>query len=804
MARPYSSVSSNSNYRSSSNYSSYNYSYAHHPTSPSSTSLLDDIHTLLFRALRALVRFWRERGQFIVRAAAARAVHRLRLNLSWARVVSFPHLLVALWVVVLVWGERWAFEWGVGGCRWEGWEDWPAGANPHRVALVADPQLIDPHSYPGRPWPLNPLTMLITDNYLRRSYGQLQRQLDPDSVFFLGDLFDGGREWKTAHGKFEDPAWGPHPKGEQRYLKQWHKSYGEVYWLKEYARFGDIFLNPWVKTVGAGQEGGNNNNGDGRDKRRKLVASLPGNHDLGFGDQIKVAVRDRFETYFGEGNRIDVIGNHTFVSVDTVSMSAASSTEAQRHDLREIYEPVQRFLGGLKTEKPKAVERELRYLRGEIPGGQQKHAIEDLETATFDGEGKNKDKQANENKPADLPTILLTHVPLYRPPGTPCGPLREKYPPATPPKGQTDPVVPDHRNAISVSAGYQYQNVLREPDSEALVAQVGNVVHAFSGDDHDYCAVTHSAAQASVPEITVKSISMAMGVMKPGFLLVSLYNPIDPATGESLSSSPNPNTEGPVAKPKTLQTHLCLLPSQLSTYLRYVTFALVSIAVLAIRAVLVPILGLTPFALDPTLLNTVPSVWAASAGRGGRRRSVLLPVFKAKVEDYEEYAVPSQARGYGYYGAGMQQFSSSSTSSTTNGNAGFGGGIGGGARDRSGSGSVPSAITHQKSPGGHQQHSRRKSHGKGSAAGKWGWAGAGGRARAAPRIEIASEGEEEDDDVVVRGEGGKWKARGKRRKAGGGGGGGSVVGVVVRELWTTVWRVAWMVVGYFAWLTWRG
>lgn len=586
--------------------------------------------------------------------------------------------------------------------------------------------------------------MLVTDNYLRRSYGQLQSQLDPDSVFFLGDLFDGGREWKTAHGEFKDPEWGPHPKGEQKYLKKWHKTYGEFYWLQEYARFGDIFFDPWVKLKrGKGAE----------QKRGKMVASLPGNHDLGFGDQIKLSVRNRFETYFGEGNRIDVVGNHTFVSVDTVSLSAGSSDEAKRHDLREIYEPVQNFLGGLKKEKQKAVSRELRLLRGEITESQFKHGIEELDKVKSD------DKPTADIKAPELPTILLTHVPLHRPPGTPCGPLREKHPPSKPPKGQTTPVVPDHRNAISVSAGYQYQNVLNEKDSENLIEKVGNVVHAFSGDDHDYCFVKHSAAQANVPEITVKSISMAMGVSKPGFLLVSLYNPLDPATGKPLATDKST---------PTLQTHLCLLPSQLSTYLRYVTLALVCIAILAVRAVLVPILGLTPFALDSAAAAAVPS--PAPGRRGGR--SALLPVFKAKVDDYDEYALP---RGF-----------SASHFLNGNGNANA-------ARDRSGSGT-----------GSGLGHARRKSHGKGpsaaAAAGKWGWAGAGagngGRARAAPRIEIPSEGEEEHEYGY---NGGKWKAKVKGRVQP-----RSAVGVVVREFWTTIWRVVWMVVGFFGWLAWKG
>lgn len=624
--------------------------------------------------------------------------------------------------------------------------------------LVADPQLIDPHSYPGRPWPLNQLTILITDNYLRRSYNELQWQLNPDSLFFLGDLFDGGREWKTAHGEFKDPEWGRRPKSERKYLKKWHKTYGEFFWLKEYARFGDIFFNPWVKM---GQALGTTR------KRGKLVASLPGNHDLGFGAEIKLSVRNRFETYFGEGNRVDIIGNHTFVSVDTVSLSAASSEVATQHNLRPIYGPVENFLDGLQSTKKKVVERELRFLRGEVQEGQFQHKIEELDKANFD------DKPTFGNNVPELPTVLLTHVPLYRPPGTPCGPLRERYPPTNPPKGQTEPVFPDDRNAISVTRGYQYQNVLGEKDSESLIKKVGNVVHAFSGDDHDYCEVTHSPAQANVPEITVKSISMAMGVSKPGFLLVSLYNPID-GDGKPLI----PSSQGT----PTLQTHLCLLPNQVSTYLRYVSFAVFCIALLAMRAFLVPILKLTPFALEPSEPVAM-------------RRRAVLPVFKAKVEDYDEYALPPTPR------SASSQFWGSSG----NGNGSVN--VNGNTRDRSGSvaghgqahvpgmrqnGLVGKARNASPGHGGHYE--KRKSHGKGSG-GKWGWGGGAGRARATPRIEIPVEDEE---DYGYNG--GKWKARAR---------GGqqlprSAVGVVVMELWTTVWRVTWMVAGLFGWLAWKG
>ncbi|KAK4217048.1 calcineurin-like phosphoesterase-domain-containing protein [Rhypophila decipiens] len=753
MAPPYSSGGQS--------YGSYGYgygnsyrqsSYSHRRKDSDSTSLMEDIRAAVANGVRWSWRFWNERGRHMVLAALVASARRLRRNLTYNRLFSIPHLLVAIWVLVLLWGERWTFHTKVESCRWDKWENWPAGADPHHLVLVADPQLIDHHSYPGRPWFVNDLTFLITDNYLRRSYNQLISQLDPDTIFFLGDLFDGGREWKTAHGDFRDAEWAPHPKSEQKYLKKWNKKYNEFYWLKEYARFGDIFMNPWVKASRApGAE----------HKRRKLVASLPGNHDLGFGADIKIPVRNRFEAYFGEGNRVDVVGNHTFVSVDSVSLSAEASPIAQKHDLRPVYKPTEHFLLDIKRLKRRAVEKELRVQRGEEPELKFNHRIENLESANFD------DKPFLGKGAPELPTILLTHVPLYRPEGTPCGPLREHWPPAKPPAGQTDPVFPDHRNAISVSRGYQYQNVLSEHHSVSLIEKIGNVVHAFSGDDHDYCEVIHAANQKNVPEITVKSISMAMGVPTPGFLMVSMYNPLD-GNGQPLLGDKQP----------TLQTHLCLLPTQLTTYIRYVLFALLCIALLTVRALLVPVLHLTPFALPED-----PWSWSGGGKSGPRRGGFLLPVFKTKVEDYEEYSLPS---GGGFGGTSSSRLAGLSATAS-----------------RSGS------TTGSKKEKGHHHHSRRSSHshsGKttgGGGGGKWGWGG--------PKIEIPSDNDDEGygGHGNVNGynsgggyDGGKWKAAKKRGPSSTGP--RSAASLVITELWTTLFRVVWMALVVFGWLAYQG
>lgn len=109
MARPYSNNSFNTQSR---------YSPRH------SASLFDNVRAFVAQAIRALIRFWRERGRHLVSATMLSWAHRLRQNLTYHRLVSFPHLLVAVWVVVLLWGERWVFHSKVESCHWSNWEQW--------------------------------------------------------------------------------------------------------------------------------------------------------------------------------------------------------------------------------------------------------------------------------------------------------------------------------------------------------------------------------------------------------------------------------------------------------------------------------------------------------------------------------------------------------------------------------------------------------------------------------------------------------------------------------------------------------
>ncbi|KAJ5222950.1 uncharacterized protein N7469_009190 [Penicillium citrinum] len=488
----------------------------------------------------ASIRSQRPRGRDDFQTSTMRTLKRL---------FTVANGVILMWIFTLWWGERTVFQEHIDACVWDNWEHWPENATPHHVAFVADPQLVDPHTYPGRPWPLSTLTVKYTDQYLRRSFSSIQKNLVPDSVLFLGDLFDGGREWATR--TTSSP--------EDRY-----KKIDDTFWRKEYRRFVRIFIDPWL--------GQDVSPADGRG--RKMIASLPGNHDLGFGNGVLEPVRDRFQSYFGDSNRVDVIGNHTFVSIDTVSLSAmdqpdpltGSTTPTSSDDPqnRPIWKDADEFLDKIPTTKAKAEMEEIMMLQNKT----------DSTNVRFDHHVVDATENSIHHKPnpksKGFPTILLTHVPLYRQAATPCGPLRERYPPSGPDLEEDEP------NSLKIQGGYQYQNVLTSKISTELVSKAGpNVVQVYSGDDHDYCEVVHREFNGSPNEITVKSLSWAMGVRRPGFVLTSLWNPIDPITGDSLQNN----------SPLTIQNHLCILPDQLGIFIHYGCVLLASVVILFINSI---------------------------------------------------------------------------------------------------------------------------------------------------------------------------------------------------------------------------
>ncbi|KIY56716.1 hypothetical protein I307_03820 [Cryptococcus deuterogattii 99/473] len=215
---------------------------------------------------------------------------------------------------------------------------------------------------------------------------------------------------------------------------------------------------------------------------------VPGNHDIPLAPNGRFSsqARLRYQQHFETPNTVLSISNHSFVLLDAV---------------------------GLVEEDYRRYAAEMQFGEWDGVKGGVIEFVKDLR-----------------DNPLPGPKILLSHIPLARPEGATCGPLREK-------------------GRISKGAGPGYQNLLGSETSRFLLDAIQpNIV--FSGDDHDYCDYVH---KGNIREVTVKSFSSSAGIRRPGLQLLSLVPP------------PTEFTTG------LLPTHAdrpCFLPDQLGVYWR--------------------------------------------------------------------------------------------------------------------------------------------------------------------------------------------------------------------------------------------
>ncbi|GAA5841600.1 hypothetical protein JCM11251_004228 [Rhodosporidiobolus azoricus] len=434
-----------------------------------------------------------------------------------------PPLLTALKVALVLlvfWFEVGVFHssargiFGFGGCKWDdspsvkgrvwdgsahslgrstsgGWVSdarWldakkakkPQGT-PFHVLVLADPQLLDMHSYPGRSWILRKLGVWITDLYARKSWRAVISGSrgtgggGVDAVVWLGDLLDNTLE-------------AVEPSEHASYIHRFHL----------------LFPLPRASTSSFSTLSSSHSTSSSLFSAHPLTPPipsivLPGNHDLGLhlsSSSLAAYHRERFAEAFGP-----------------------TWGEREWNGWRVVWVDAMALLEG-------------EFWEGK--GGQYSDMRRWLEEM---GQGS-----------SSTPTILLTHIPLFRPEGTSCGRTRES------------------RNPLHQGAGKNYQNELGERETQWLVERVKPTA-VYSGDDHDACVIHHPFKSpldgvTPVVETTVKAFSMAMGVSHPGYHLLSLYAPL-PSSDTSLSD--DPEFEEPVSYTYT-QTS-CLLPSQLSIYL---------------------------------------------------------------------------------------------------------------------------------------------------------------------------------------------------------------------------------------------
>jgi ethanolamine phosphate phosphodiesterase len=105
------------------------------------------------------------------------------------RLLTSLNLLRLTWILLFFYTEQHVYKRAIETCSW------PFETSREcRIAVIADPQIIDENTYPRRGLSMW-LTKIFTDRYMRRNYKLLMAQ-DPGTAMFLGDLMDGGREWE--------------------------------------------------------------------------------------------------------------------------------------------------------------------------------------------------------------------------------------------------------------------------------------------------------------------------------------------------------------------------------------------------------------------------------------------------------------------------------------------------------------------------------------------------------------------------------------------------------------------------------
>lgn len=365
-------------------------------------------------------------------------------------------VVLLLFTCIVHYFERIKPRWTIQQCQWKSWEKWPKGSEPHHSLIYGDPQIVDDFSYPHYPALLSHAVRWFSDNYLHRNHRIIGSTLEPHSILFIGDLFDGGREWE------------------------------DTVWYSEYKRFNSIF-DPLPEV--------------------RQFKQIPGNHDIGFGLGVNFDKYSRFRSYFGNADEYVLLGNHSVVLMDTVSLSCHNDTR--------VKEQSELFLNSL----------------------------------------------AEPNHPSKkYPRIVLTHVPLYRATETQtCGKFREN-------QKEPFPVV----RGVQYQTVLEYemsQNILNYIKPSIVFSgddhDYCHIKHPFFNVNTPYNDLQEYGTPGVdfANEVTVKSSAMTGGIKKPAIQLISMWNPLDDGDDGFSKDWKPAGGESKVVDSKTVKTELCYLPS---------------------------------------------------------------------------------------------------------------------------------------------------------------------------------------------------------------------------------------------------
>lgn len=381
-------------------------------------------------------------------------------QLRWKQLLVL--YIIAFWIIYYF--ERLKPYFVIKSCMWDNWEDWPTTSSPYHSIIIGDAQIVDPNSYPNSTRIRLELTRFFSDNYLHRNYNIYTKLLKPDSIVFVGDLFDGGREWNDTE------------------------------WISEYKRFNKIFNQ--VKGV-------------------QQFRQVPGNHDIGFGNDIDFERYSRFKAFFGNGDEVITIGNHSLVLLDTVSLSC--------HEDKRVSRTPREFLNSFRDTNP--------YM--------------------------------------NLPRIVVSHVPMYRfTELQTCGPLRESKKPFPVARGKQYQTVLEYDMSQEI-VNYIKPSIIFSGDDHDYchVRYPFDKQYSRNAEDYEF-HVGEVAGEVYSDEITVKSSSMTSGIKRPAIQLLSLWNPED---NTDIKTAPGPQGLNTVHS-GTASTHLCYLPSPYQPLWHYIIY----------------------------------------------------------------------------------------------------------------------------------------------------------------------------------------------------------------------------------------
>ncbi|PVF93706.1 hypothetical protein CPB86DRAFT_789835 [Serendipita vermifera] len=462
--------------------------------------------------------------------------------------------LRVFWILCLFWFEVGIFQWSVGTCRWPD-DKWTKEskyklkgvAEPAHLMVLGDTQVLDSvHSLPSTPLFLRPLVRSIVNYNMQKSWSAVKARLTPQAIVFLGDMIHGGR-YATDDNQYQD------------FVEQFYSIFGVS---------------------------------DGTS-----VYYVVGNHDVGLGHSASFSRRARarftssFHTHNNQTNQVVQFGNHSLVLVDAPWLVEEDYRRVAEH--KTFPSPY----AGVDEEKE------------EEKGNRRKGGVwKPSPGGTVDFISHLSKERAAQSDP--LPLLVFSHIPFARPDTASCGRFREG--------GASNSHSSKHGTPqISKGAGSGYQNLLGKDTSNWVLESLAPS-RIFSADDHDYCEHVHSynlhstfplspekEAQGKKGEMitltrtretTIKSFSTDVKIRRPGFQLVSLWNPIQSASDKEEVDSATPTIRTTVADA------LCLLPDQTRIYTH----------------------GYFPLITLTIFLIIWMNLWSASGGTRGKDDSPLL------------------------------------------------------------------------------------------------------------------------------------------------------------------------------------